>query len=370
MRMIVEEKKVTLKGDPVFTTESGYGFKELTIVYETYGQLNEKKDNVILVEHALSGSAHAAGVHPGKNNPGWWDGLIGPGKYIDTERYFVICSNFLGSCYGTTGPSSIDPSTGKPYGLKFPKINIRDMVRVQKLLLDYLGIDEVKVVIGGSMGGMQALEWAVTYPDIVKKAVVIAADYKLTPLNIAYNYVGIQSVLNDPHFYGGDYYDKPEKPHKGLSTARMLGMITYKSGELFDVRFGRAKNGMNFEVENYLDYHGLSFINRFDANSYLYILWAMNDHDITKPYGSLKAALKRIKAEVLMIGIDTDMIFPSKYMIEFIKKLNAVGGRGSFEEISSIQGHDAFLVDIDKIGPIISEFIEKSEEDKKEAACI
>lgn len=366
--MIVEEKKVTLRGKNIFTTESGYSFDELTIAYETYGKLNKEKNNVILVEHALSGSAHAAGVHPGKNNVGWWDPLIGPGKYIDTNKYFVICSNFLGSCYGTTGPSSIDPKTGKPYGLRFPKINIRDMVRVQKLLLDYLGIDRIKVAIGGSMGGMQALEWAVTYPDLVDKSIVIAADYKLTPLNIAYNHVGIQCILNDPHFYGGDYYDKPHKPDKGLSTARMLGMITYKSGDLFDYRFDRLRDENNFEVENYLNYHGLSFINRFDANSYLYILWAMNEHDITKPYGSLKMALKRIKAEILMIGIDTDMIFPSKYMRDFIKKLNASGGCGKIEEISSMQGHDSFLVDIDKIGPIISDFIEETY--NKEMVCV
>lgn len=358
--MIVEEKNITLNKKGIFTTESGYTFDELTIAYETYGHLNKNKDNVILIAHALSGSAHAAGIHRGKNNRGWWDPLIGPGKFIDTDKYFVICSNFLGSCYGTTGPSSIDPKNGKPYGLNFPKINIRDMVRVQKLLLDYLKIDRIKAVMGGSMGGMQALEWAVTYPDEVDKAVVIAADYKLTPLNIAYNYIGEQCIINDPYFFGGNYYDKPYKPDKGLSNARMLGMITYKSGELFDYRFDRLTDGDNFEVQNYLNYHGLSFINRFDANSYLYILWAMNEHDITKPYGSLKKALQRIKADILMIGIDTDMIFPSKYMKDFIKKLNTVGGYGRFEEISSIQGHDSFLVDIDKIGPIIMDFIDET----------
>ncbi|MGB9679233.1 MAG: homoserine O-acetyltransferase MetX [Thermoanaerobacteraceae bacterium] len=368
--MIVEEKKAILKGSPIFITEGGYEFDEINIVYETYGSLNNNKDNVILIEHALSGSAHAAGVHPGKRNRGWWDILIGPDKHIDTNKYFVICSNFIGSCYGTTGPSSIDPVTGNPYGLRFPKVNIRDMVRVQKLLLDYLGIDHIKAVVGGSMGGMQALEWAVVYPDLVDKSIVIAADYKLTPLNIAYNYIGIQSILNDPNFNNGDYYDMQNKPEIGLKNARMLGMITYKSGDLFDIRFKRSRDKKNFAIENYLNYQGDSFIDRFDANSYLYVLWAMNEHDITKPYGSLKTALKRIKSQILMIGIDKDMIFPSKYMKDFIKKLNSQGGFGKFKEISSIHGHDSFLIDFNKIGPIIADFIQEMDEKKEEAICI
>jgi len=368
--MIVEEKKAILKGSPIFITEGGYEFDEINIAYETYGSLNNNKDNVILIEHALSGSAHAAGVHPGKKNRGWWDILIGPDKHIDTNKYFVICSNFIGSCYGTTGPSSVDPVTGNPYGLRFPKVNIRDMVRVQKLLLDYLGIDHIKAVVGGSMGGMQALEWSVVYPDLVDKSIVIAADYKLTPLNIAYNYIGIQSILNDPNFNNGDYYDMQNKPEIGLKNARMLGMITYKSGDLFDIRFKRSRDKKNFAIENYLNYQGDSFIDRFDANSYLYVLWAMNEHDITKPYGSLKTALKRIKSQILMIGIDKDMIFPSKYMKDFIKKLNSQGGFGKFKEISSIHGHDSFLIDVNKIGPIISDFIQELDEKKEEAICI
>ncbi|WP_035171980.1 homoserine O-acetyltransferase MetX [Caldanaerobius polysaccharolyticus] len=366
--MIVKKRYLHLTKDEIaFTTESGYTFDELTIAYEVYGKPDIYKNNIVLVLHALSGDSHAAGRYSEDDKkPGWWDGLIGPGKYIDTEKYCVICSNVLGGCQGTTGPSSINPRTGKPYASDFPEINIRDMVRVQKILLDYLGISHLKAVIGGSMGGMQALEWAVTYPTMMDKTIVIAATPVLSPFNIAFNYIGITAILNDPNWNNGYYYDKKLKPDKGLSLARMIGMITYKSDELFDIRFGREQDPQGkFQCERYLEHHGQSFLKRFDANSYICILKAMNAHDISKPYGTMKKALQRIKSELLVVGIDTDIIYPPKYLKEFVSNLSRVGGCAVYCEISSNQGHDSFLVDIDLLGPAVKNFIEQTETDEK-----
>lgn len=372
MPVIVEKKYLHLSKDEVtFTTESGYTFDELTIAYEVYGEPDIYKNNVVLVLHALSGDSHAAGKYrEDDKKAGWWDGLIGPGKYIDTDEYCVICSNVLGGCQGTTGPSSINPRTGKPYAADFPKINIRDMVRVQKILLDKLGISHLRAVIGGSMGGMQALEWAVTYPTMMDKTIVIAATPALSPFNIAFNYLGLSAILNDPNWNGGYYYESGLKPDRGLSLARMIGMITYKSDELFDVRFGREKDpsGM-FQCERYMEHHGQSFLQRFDANTYVYILRAMNEHDISKPYGSMKRALQRIDSDVLVIGIDTDIIYPPKYLKEFVSNLNKVGGCAVYKELSSIQGHDSFLVDIDLLGPIVKSFIQQ-EQTNREAKIV
>lgn len=362
--MLVRTKKLTFTKEQVaFTTEGGYTFESVTIAYETYGNLNAQKDNAVLVLHALSGDAHAAGYHSKSDKkPGWWDEMIGPGKALDTDSCFVICSNVLGGCRGTTGPCSIDPATGRPYGSRFPEITIRDMVRLQKILIEHLGIARLKAVIGGSMGGMQALEWAVTLPDMVENAVVIAATDRLSPLAIAFNYMGINAILNDPNYRGGDYYGLP-CPERGLSLARMIGTITYKSDALFNQRFSRRVDPASgaFAVENYLRYHGETFPGRFDANTYILFCRAMNRHDIYAPYSSQQETLKRIKARLLMIGIDSDMLFFPRDMKSFIRKLNTVGGLGSYAEISSPQGHDAFLIDYDKLAPIVAEFLKHAE---------
>jgi homoserine O-acetyltransferase len=359
----VQSKKYTFTKEQIpFTTESGHTFKSVTTVYETYGVLNSSKNNAVLVLHALSGDAHAAGYHSTEDRkPGWWDEMIGPGKAIDTNKYYVLSSNVLGGCRGTTGPCSINPSTGKPFGSQFPEITIHDMVRLQKLLVNHLGISKLKAVIGGSMGGMQALEWAVTYPDMVENAVVIAATDRLSPLAIAFNYMGINAICNDPNYRHGDYYGLPG-PEQGFSLARMIGIITYKSDALFNQRFSRDiddANG-NFKVENYLRHHGKTYPQYFDANTYVLFCKAMSKHDIYEPYGSQQEALQRIRARVLMVGIDSDMLFFPRDMENFIRKLNTVGGFGKYEEIHSSQGHDSFLIDYDQLSPIVSGFLETS----------
>lgn len=361
--MIVQERFFTFTKDEIpFTTESGYIFDEITVAYETYGKLNKNGDNAILVLHALSGDHHAAGLYsPIDKKPGWWDPLIGPGKPLDSNKYYIICSNVLGGCRGTTGPSSINPKTGKPYAADFPVINIRDMVRLQKILLAYLGVKRLVLVIGGSMGGMQALEWAVTYPDFVDSAVVIAATERLSPLAIAYNYVAIKAITGDLNWNNGNYYNNKKSPDIGLSLARMVGTITYKSDMLFKKRFGRNRtnDGSMFQVESYLNYHGVSFLKRFDANSYLYLLQAMNLHDISTPYGSLNRAIERIHSRLLLIGIETDLLYFPKDLKEFVQRVNSLGGNAKYSEISTLQGHDSFLIDFDKLGPIIKGFLEE-----------
>jgi homoserine O-acetyltransferase len=360
--MIVKEQFFSFeRGDIFFTTESGYTFEHIQIAYETYGNLNKNKDNAILVLHALTGDAHAAGFHtPHDVKPGWWDPMIGPGRTLDTNKYYIICSNVLGGCRGTTGPSSLKPHTGKPYGMNFPEINVRDMVRLQKILLEHLKIKRLKLVIGGSLGGMQALEWVVTFPDFVEAAVPIATTPMLSPLAIAFNYLGIKAIQNDPEWNNGEY-GRFSQPKRGLSLARMIGIITYKSDELFWCRFDRELNHEKnlFKVEDYLEYHGESFVKRFDANTYLYLVKAMNQHDISKPYGSLERAMERIKARILMIGIDTDMLYRPEDIRYFVKKLNTMGGCAEYKEIKSIQGHDAFLIDYDQLGPMVKDFLDR-----------
>lgn len=350
------------KGEIQFTTESGYTFEAVQVAYETYGSLNRKKDNAILVLHALTGDAHAAGVYTSRDpKPGWWDPMIGPGRALDTDKYFVICSNVLGSCYGTTGPSSINPKTNVPYGADFPPINIRDMVRLQKILLEHLGIKKLRMAIGGSLGGMQALEWAVTFPDSVETVVAIAATHELSPLAIAFNYAGIKAIESDPSWRNGNYYSIGQ-PVRGLSLARMIGTLTYKSHELFKRRFSRnmdSDKGL-FLAESYLEHQGETFVNRFDANTYLCLVKAMNRHNIAEPYGSLEKALRRIKAKVFMVGINTDMLYPPEELRYFIKRLNTAGGYGEYREIESYQGHDAFLVDFEKLSPIVREILENT----------
>ncbi|MGB9662958.1 MAG: homoserine O-acetyltransferase MetX [Moorellaceae bacterium] len=346
--------------------ECGARLGPITVAYETYGRLNAAGDNAILVLHALTGSAHVAGWHQiGERTPGWWDPMVGPGRPLDTERYFVICSNVLGGCYGTTGPSSLNPATGKPYGLDFPVITIRDMVKVQKALLDSLGVKRLVTAIGGSMGGMQALEWGIMYPDFVDSIIVIAAPGRTSAMNIAFNTVQREAIYMDPGWCGGNYYGTPG-PARGLALARMIGTITYKSDESWSFKFARAVNGGlenlfrldgRFEVENYLYYQGRKLVERFDANCYLYLTKAMDLHDVSRGFPSYEDALARIKCPCLTIGISSDILFPTYQVKEIVDIIHKVGGRAVYRELHSPYGHDAFLIEFAQLGAIVREFL-------------
>jgi homoserine O-acetyltransferase len=337
------------------------------VAYETYGKLNDVQDNAVLICHALSGNAHVAGRNsPDDKKPGWWDVMIGPGKGIDTNKYFVICSNFLGGCSGTTGPSSINPKTNKPYGLDFPIITVADMVRVQKLLLDKLGIKKLLAVIGGSIGGMQVLDWAIRYPDFVKAALPIAATTHLSAQSIAFDTVGRNAILADPNFSGGNYDDE-KSPDRGLSIARMIGHITYLSEQGMREKFGRKLKGSDqysydfnseFAVETYLDYQGQSFVERFDANSYLYITKASDYFDLEKDYGSLAEAFANTKSRFLIISFASDWLFTSAQSRAMVDALAAANKDVSYCDIASPYGHDAFLLEPQVLGRFICCFLQ------------
>jgi homoserine O-acetyltransferase len=368
-------RRVVPAGETI-TLEKGGLVGPVDIEFETYGELSPAKDNVILICHALSGDAHVAGwdrraEKAGRTyrlkHPGWWDTVIGPGKAIDTSRYFVICSNCLGSCYGSTGPASMNPADGKPYALSFPVVTVGDWVRVQALLLDALGIEKLHAVIGGSLGGQQALEWALAYPQRLKKAVVFAASPRLSAQGIAFNAVGRQAVLSDENFNNGEYYaGKP--PHDGLAVARMMAHITYLSEEGMHQKFGRRLKdegkvasplGATFEVESYLDYQGRSFVQRFDANSYLYITWAMNHYDAAARWGGgdLVAACSRIESQVLVVSFSSDWLYPPAHCREFALAMSRAGKPVSYIDVQSHYGHDAFLVETEPVGRLLRGFL-------------
>ncbi len=339
----------------------------IDVAYETYGRLNAAGDNVVLICHALSGNAHVAGCNsPEDKKTGWWDTMVGPSKGIDTDKYFVICSNFLGGCSGTTGPSSTNPATGKPYGLDFPIITIADMVRVQKLLLDKLGIKKLLAVIGGSIGGMQVMQWAIEYPDFVKAAIPIATTTHLSAQSIAFDAVGRNAILADPNFIGGQYtYVKG--PDRGLGIARMIGHITYLSEESMREKFGRKLKDAEdysyefnpeFAVETYLDHQGQSFVERFDANSYLYITKASDYFDIQKDYGSLKNAFARTKSRFLVVSFASDWLFTPEQSKSIVNALIANSKNVSYCNIASPSGHDSFLLESNILGSLISGFLE------------
>ncbi len=347
--------------------ESGAKIGPLRIAYETYGRLNKDRSNAILVCHPLSGDAHAAGFHDGESKPGWWDIAIGPGKGFDTTKFFVICSNVLGGCKGTTGPSSIDPATGRPYGTSFPVVTIKDMVNVQKMLVDRLGITQLFAVAGGSMGGMQALQWAVSYPEMMRKAVVIASTAYSTPQQIAFNAVGRKAIISDPAWNKGDYYGR-RPPSDGLSLARMVGHITYLSDESMLHKFGRNLQGKetvgfdfstDFQVESYLNHQGDSFIKRFDPNSYLYITKAIDYFDLNVR-GSLITGLSGVKAEVLVIGISSDWLYPPYQSQEIVTALRANGLKAFYGEIRSNYGHDAFLLEQGQLNYLLKSFLDQA----------
>ncbi|MCL4797593.1 MAG: homoserine O-acetyltransferase [Bryobacteraceae bacterium] len=344
--------------------DCGATLRGVTVAYESYGELNRERTNAILILHAFTGDAHAGGIdHEGK--PGWWANMIGPGKAFDTDRYFVFCANVLGGCRGTTGPSSINPGTGRRYALSFPVITIRDMVRLQKALVDHLRIPRLLAVTGGSMGGMQALEWAVSYPDMVEACLPIAATARHSAQQIAFNETGRQAIVADPDFNNGDYYDGPP-PARGLAVARMVGHITYMSDESMREKFGRRLRNretvsygfdIDFEVESYLRYRGSQFVGRFDANSYLYITKAMDYFDLTNGAPSLAAALEKTHSRFLVISFTSDWLYPSYQSLEIVNALRGRNHDVTYCELSSSYGHDAFLVDVGEQTGIVSGFL-------------
>ena len=344
--------------------ETGDILKTPTIAYETYGKLNKEKSNVILICHALTGDAHAAGWHEGDKKPGWWNIIIGPEKPLDTNKYFIICSNVIGSCKGSTGPSSINPDTGKPYALDFPIITITDMVNAQKKLLDHLGISQLFAVVGGSMGGMQVLQWTIISPDMIRNAIMIASGAYSTPQQIAFNAVERRAITEDPNWNKGNYYDK-EKPEQGLSVARMIGHITYLSNESMYEKFGRRLQDKNdfsydfsneFQVESYLEYQGASFTKKFDANSYLYMTKALDYYDV-RVNNSLEEAFKNIKSKMLIMSITSDWLYPNDHMEEIVRALRANNVNVSYSKLNSEYGHDAFLIENGQMNYILSNFL-------------
>ena len=356
--------------------EKGGEVGPIDVEFETYGELSPARDNVVLICHALSGDAHvagwdkqaqAAGRQFRTKHPGWWDTVIGPGKAIDTGKYFVVCSNCLGSCYGTTGPASIDVGTGKPYAMSFPVVTVSDWVKVQALLLEKLGIERVHCVIGGSLGGQQALEWALAYPERVNRVIVFAAAHRLSTQGVAFNAVGRQSIMTDTNFNGGDYYEG-EHPNHGLAAARMMAHITYLSEEGMHQKFGRRlrlENGLpsamggEFEVESYLDYQGRSFVQRFDANSYLYITWAMNHYDAAIRWGGgdLVEACRRIKSRLLVCSFSSDWLYTPEQCRELALAVCRAGSAANYVNVPSNYGHDSFLVETEAVGQLLRSFL-------------
>jgi homoserine O-acetyltransferase len=364
--MIVDRASVSFDS---ITLDNGSTLAPVEVAYQTYGKLNAAKSNAILIEHAFSGDAHAAGLDPETGKGGWWDSMIGPGKGFDTDRYFVICTNVLGGCRGTTGPGSIDPATGCPYALKFPVITIGDMVRLQRMTIDWFGIPRLLAVTGGSMGGMQALEWAVAYPDRVVSAIPIASTTRHSAQQIAFNEVGRQAIMFDPNWNNGDYYGK-QPPAGGLSVARMVGHITYMSDHSMREKFGRRLRekdnlsysfGVDFEVESYLRYRGSQFVNRFDANSYLYITKAMDYFDLTHGRGTLEETLARTQASFQVISFSSDWLYPSYQSQEMVRALETVGRDVSYTEVQSNYGHDSFLLDVKEQPDVVRTFLLRME---------
>lgn len=364
---IVSEQFVTLFVPPnELQLDCGRTLGPVRLAYETYGTLSPEKDNAILILHALSGDHHAAGYYtPNDKKPGWWDNFIGPGKAFDTNRYFIICSNCIGGCRGSTGPSSINPDTKKPYGLDFPFITIRDMVNAQKGLIDHLDIKRLLCVAGGSMGGMQALQWTVSYPESVVSALPIATTAIHSAQNIALNEAGRQAIIADPNWNNGDYYDS-EPPSRGLAVARMIGHISYLSDHAMHEKFGRRlqdrkKVSFNlltdFQVESYLQYQGAAFTQRFDANSYLYISKALDYFDLSEGHDSLTQALKHVKAKFLVIAFSSDWLYAPYQSREIVKALKQNGKTVSFCELQSDYGHDSFLLENEQQTRIIRDFL-------------
>jgi homoserine O-acetyltransferase len=335
--------------------DSGATLAPLEIGYKTYGRLNEAKSNAVLVCHALTGDQHLASTHPVTGKPGWWDRFVGPGLLLDPERYFIICTNVVGGCMGSTGPASLDPATNAPYGLKFPVITIGDMVRAQAMLIEALEIDTLFAAVGGSMGGMQVLQWAADYPEKLFSAVCIAAAARHSAQNIAFHEVGRQAIMADPNWVGGAYLAAGVRPEKGLAVARMAAHITYLSEQALQRKFGRElqRDGLSwgfdadFQVESYLRHQGTSFVDRFDANSYLYITRALDYFDLGAQYGGVlaEAFVKARAVKFCVLSFSSDWLYPTPESRDIVRALNGAGCRASFAEIQTDKGHDAFFLD-------------------------
>ena len=364
--------RVQLAQDEPVRLDCGVSLKDITVAYQTYGQLNEDKSNAVLICHALTGDQFVAETHPMTGKPGWWSELVGAGKTIDTDRFFVICSNILSGCMGTTGPKDINPETGKAWGLDFPVTTVADMVRVQARLIDHLGIDQLFAVLGGSMGGMQVLEWAAKYSDRVFAAIPIATAARHSAQNIAFHEVGRQAIMADPDWCGGDYPSQDKRPHRGLAVARMAAHITYLSQAALQRKFGRRLQerdalsygfDADFQVERYLRHQGITFVDRFDANSYLYTTRAMDYFDLGGDYeGVLANAFRDTKTRFCVFSFTSDWLFPTEGNREIVHALNAVAANVSFAEIESDKGHDAFLLNEPEFFRVLGGFLEGAAE--------
>ncbi len=346
--------------------DCGTNLGPFPFAYQTYGTLNADKSNAILVCHALTGDQYVAEPHPLTGKPGWWDTMVGAGKPLDTDRYFVICANVLGGCMGTVGPKEADPATGKPYGLNFPVITIADMVRAQRMLIDHLGIEQLFAVIGGSMGAMQVLDWAARYPERVFAAVPIAGAARHSAQNIAFHEIGRQAIMADPDWHGGDYLTHNAIPRRGLAVARMTAHVTYLSEAALHRKFGRNLQDRDaltfgfdadFQVESYLRHQGITFVERFDANSYLYITRAMDYFDLTAEFGSIAGAFDRTPVRFCVVSFSSDWLFPTAESRAVVHALNAAAANVSFVEIDSDKGHDAFLLDEPEFREVLAGFL-------------
>jgi homoserine O-acetyltransferase len=356
-RLLVSEK---------MQLDCGVEFGPFTIAYQTYGRLNAERSNAILICHALTGDQYVVDPHPITGHPGWWSTMAGPGLVLDTDRYFLICANVLGGCMGTTGPKDIDPAAGKPYALSFPVITVRDMVRAQKRVIDHLGIESLFCVIGGSMGGMQVLEWAASYPESVFSVAPVASAARHSAQNIAFHEVGRQAIMADPDWCDGEYLDAGRRPGRGLAVARMAAHITYLSEAALHRKFGRNLQDRNtvtwgfdadFQVESYLRHQGSTFVDRFDANSYLYITRAMDYFDLAAEHGSVAAAFRGTNTRFCIISFTSDWLFPTSESRELVHALNAVAANVSFVEIATDKGHDAFLLHEPELFGTLSGFL-------------
>ncbi len=362
--MIVKTQYVTFEKE--MKLQGGTTLGPITIAYETYGELNKDRSNAVLIFHALSGDAHVAGHHSANDSkPGWWDDAVGPGKAFDTDKHFIICSNVIGGCRGSSGPATINPHTAKPYGLSFPVVTIGDMVEAQRLLIDHLGIDQLLSVTGGSMGGMQALQWTVSYPQRVKSAMILASTARVSPQSIAFDEVARQAIYADPNWNNGDYYEG-NPPNAGLAVARMIGHITYLSDASMRDKFGRRlqskeKYGYEFAtefaVESYLKYRGSSFTQRFDANSFLYITKAIDYFDLSLGRHSLAEAFREAKSKFLVVSYSSDWLYPPAESEELVRALSQNGIDNTYVEIKSNYGHDAFLLEVDRLAGLTHDFL-------------
>ena len=370
--LVETQRAVLFTEDNPLVLDSGETLAPVEVAYETYGERTASDDNVVVICHALTGDANAAGHHGDPTHPGWWDTLIGPGKPVDTDRLFVVSSNLLGGCQGTTGPSSVNPATGKPYGLEFPLFTVSDLVKVQRALLAHLGITHVLAAVGGSLGGMQVLQWALDYPDEVEHGIVVCATARLSAQNIAFSAVARAAIMNDPDFADGNYYANGKGPDHGLSVARMMAHITYLSEESMRQKFGRRIQdreeprfdlGVDFQVESYLQHQGKVFLDRFDANSYLYLTRVMDYFDLFADAELVRSQLAKVKTKFLVLSFDTDWRFDTSHSRGIVRTLTAHRVPVTFREISSPHGHDSFLLEVPEYHKTVAAYLDRALEE-------